>query len=109
MFASKRALLAAACSVAIGLSTAALAQTKKSSEATSLNEGDAIMLHPSHAVHKSNTKVTAAQHEAAVKKGAREIRPGAVIYRQQGKLYMLEDNANEKASENFQDNFEVSY
>jgi hypothetical protein len=110
MFVRKRALLAAAaCSVVIALSTAAIAQTKKSTEATSLNEGDAIMLHPSTAVHKSNTKITAAQHEAAMKKGAREVKPGAVIYRQQGKLYMLEDNANEKASENFQSNFEVSY
>jgi hypothetical protein len=80
-----------------------------SAEATTLGEGEAIMLHPKGAVHKSNVKVTAAQHEAALKKGAREIKPGAVIYKQAGKLYMLEDNANEKASENFQDNFDVSY
>jgi hypothetical protein len=41
--------------------------------------------------------------------GARELKPGAVIYRQGGELYMLEDNANEKASENFQDNFDIGY
>ena len=106
---SKRALLAVSVSAVIGLSAAAIAQTKKSTEATTIGEGEAIMLHPKGTVHKSLTKVTAAQHEAAMKKGAREIKPGAVIYRQAGKLYMLEDNANEKASENFQDNFDVSY
>jgi hypothetical protein len=53
--------------------------------------------------------VTAAQHEAAMKKGAREIKPGAVIYHQNGKLYMLEDSANAKVSSNFQGNFDVDY
>ena len=60
-------------------------------------------------MHKSNVKVTAAQHEVAMKRGAREIKPGVVIYRQAGKLYMLEDNANERASENLQDNFDFDY
>jgi hypothetical protein len=106
---SKRTLLAVGGGVVVGLSTAAIAQTKKSTEAAKVEEGDAIMLHPKGTVHKSNVKVTAAQHEAALRKGAREIRPGAVIYRQSGKLYMLEGNANEKASENFQDNFDVDY
>ena len=78
-------------------------------EAAKIEEGDAIMLHPKGTVHKSLVKVTAAQHKAALRKGAREIRPGAVIYRQSGKLYMLEDNSNDKASENFQDNFDVDY
>ena len=67
------------------------------------------MLHPKGTVHKSSVKVTAEQHEAAMKRGAHEIRPGAVIYRQAGKLYMLEDNANERASQNFQSNFGVDY
>jgi hypothetical protein len=44
-----------------------------------------------------------------MKKGGREIKPGAVIYKQGGKLYMLEDNANERASQNFQSNFDVDY
>jgi hypothetical protein len=109
MLVSRKVLLVAAASVTLGLATAALAQTKKSLEATTLGEGEAIMLHPKGSVHKSNAKITAAQHEAALKKGAHEIKPGAVIYKQAGKLYMLEDNANEKASENFQDNFDVSY
>ena len=60
-------------------------------------------------LHKSNVKVTAAQHEAAMKKGAKEIKPGAVIYKQGGKLYMLEDSANERASQSFQDQFDVDY
>ena len=106
---SKRALLVVGASAVIGLSGAAIAQTKKSSEATTIGEGEAIMLHPKGTVHKSATKVTAAQHEAAMKKGAREIKPGAVMYRQGGKLYLLEDNANEKASQSFQNNFDVDY
>ena len=106
---SKRALLVVGASAVIALSSAAIAQTKKSSEATTMGEGDAIMLHPKGGVHKSATKVTAAQHEAAMKKGAREIKPGAVMYRQGGKLYLLEDNANEKASQSFQNNFDVDY
>jgi hypothetical protein len=39
-----------------------------------------------------NVKITAAQHEAALKAPRR---PGAVIYKQGGKLYMMEDNAGE--------------
>jgi hypothetical protein len=105
---SKRALLASGAALVIGLSSAAVAQTKKSTQATTMGEGEAIYVHPK-GVHKSNVKVSAAQHEAAMKKGAREIKPGAVIYHQNGKLYMLEDNANEKASQTFQGNFDVDY
>ena len=105
---SKRALLASGAALVIGLSSAAVAQTKKSTQAATMGEGEAIYVHPK-GVHKSNVKVTSAQHEAAMKKGAREIKPGAVIYHQNGKLYMLEDSANEKASQSFQGNFDVDY
>jgi hypothetical protein len=105
---SKRALLASGAALVIGLSSAAVAQTKKSTQAATMGEGEAIYVHPK-GVHKSNVKVTAAQHEAALKKGAREIKAGAVIYHQNGKLYMLEDSANEKASQTFQSNFDVDY
>ena len=105
---STRVLLAAGCALMIGLSSAAIAQTKKSTQATTMGEGEAVLVHPK-GVHKSNVKVTSAQHEAAMKKGAREIKPGAVIYHQNGKLYMLEDSANEKASQTFQSNFDVDY
>jgi hypothetical protein len=44
-----------------------------------------------------------------MKKGAREVKAGTVIYKQGGKLYMMEDSANEKASSNFQSNFDVDY
>jgi hypothetical protein len=102
--------MAASAAVVIGLSTAAIAQTKKSSQVTTMGEGEAVMIGPKgQRLHKSNTKITAAQHEAAMKKGAKEIKPGAVIYKQGGKLYMLEDNANEKASQGFQSNFDVDY
>jgi hypothetical protein len=32
-----------------------------------------------------------------------------VIYRQGGKLYMMQDSANEKASQHFEDQFDVDY
>jgi hypothetical protein len=44
-----------------------------------------------------------------MKKGAREIKPGTVIYKQGGKLYLMQDSANEKASSSFQGNFDVDY
>ena len=104
---SKRVLLAAGACFVVGLSSAAIAQTKgnaKSAEAATIEEGDAMMLHPKGTVHKSHVKVTAAQHEAAMRKGAHEVRPGSVIYRQAGKLYMLQNGAPD-----FQDNFDIDY
>jgi hypothetical protein len=107
---SKRVLLAAGSSLVIALSSAAIAQSKKSTEAGTFGEGEAYMIgHKGAHIHKSNTKISAASHEAAMKKGAREIKPGTVIYKQGGKLYMMEDSANEKASSSFQSNFDVDY
>ena len=110
---SKRALLASSAGLVIGLSTGAMAQTKgnaKSQEVTTVGEGEAVMIGPKgQRLHKSKVKVSAAQHEAAMKKGAREVKPGAVLYKQGGKLYMMEDSANEKASSHFQSNFDVDY
>jgi hypothetical protein len=111
---SKRVLLAAGSSLVIALSTAAIAQTgkgnAKSSEAATIGEGEAVMIGPKgQRLHKSKVKVSSAQHDAAMKKGAREIKPGAVIYKQNGKLYMMEDSSNEKASSHFQSNFDVDY
>ncbi len=110
MSVSKRSLMAAGAAVLIGLSSAAIAQSKKSSQVATVGEGEAVMIGPKgQHLHKSNVKITAAQHEAAMKKGAKEIKPGAVIYKQGGKLYMLEDSANEKASSQFQNQFDVDY
>jgi hypothetical protein len=110
---SKRALLASTACLVIGLSTGAMAQTKgntKSQEVTTVGEGEAVIIGPKgQRLHKSKVKVSAAQHEAAMKKGAREVKPGAVLYKQGGKLYMMEDSANEKASSHFQSNFDVDY
>jgi len=111
---SKRAILAAGSSLAIALSTGVMAQTakgnKKSSEAGTIGKGEAYMIGPrGQRLHKSQAKVTAAQHEAAIKKGAHEVKPGTVLYKQGGKLYMLQDSANEKASQNFQDQFDIDY
>jgi hypothetical protein len=95
----------------IGLSAGAMAQTaKKSTAATTIEEGEAIMVHPkTGAVHKSHTKVSAAKHTAALGKGAKEVPGGTVIYRQGGKLYLLQDSANEKSSSHFQDQFDIDY
>ena len=116
MLVSKRTLLATATGLVIGLSTVAMAQTPapkgnaKSSEAATIGEGEAVMIGPKgQRLHKSKVKVSAAQHEAAMKKGAREVRPGTVLYKQGGKLYMIEDKANEKASQSFQSNFDIDY
>jgi hypothetical protein len=109
-----RVLLAMGCALVIGLSTAAVAQTAKgnakSSEAATIGEGEAVMIGPKgQRLHKSKVKVSATSHEAAMKKGAREVKSGTVIYKQGGKLYMLEDSANEKASTHFQNNFDIDY
>ena len=95
---SKRTVLTAGAGFVIGLSSVALAQAqgKKSSEVATMGEGEAVMIGPKgERIHKSHVKVTAAQHEAAMKKGAREIKSGSVIYKQGGKLYMLEEPTNE--------------
>jgi hypothetical protein len=111
MSVSTKALLAAGAGLVIGLSTVAMAQTaKKSTAATTIEEGEAIMVHPkTGAVHKSHTKVSSAKHTAAMGKGAKEVPGGTVIYRQGGKLYMMQDSANEKASAHFQDQFDIDY
>jgi hypothetical protein len=111
MSVSRKALLAAGAGLVIGLSSAAMAQTaKKSTAATSIDEGEAIMVHPkTGAVHKSHSKVSSAKHTAAMGKGAREVPGGTVIYRQGGKLYMMQDSANEKSSQHFQDPFDIDY
>jgi hypothetical protein len=111
---SKRALLASGACLIIALSTAAIAQTAKgnakSQEVATVGEGEAVMIGPKgQRLHKSKVKVSAAQHEAAMKKGAREVRPGTVLYKQGGKLYLMEDSANEKASSHFQSNFDIDY
>src|SRR6476660_9159274 len=95
---SKRTVLTGGAAFVVGLSSVALAQAqgKKSSEVATMGEGEAFMIGPKgERLHKSNSKITATQHEAAMKKGAREIKPGAVIYKQGGKLYMLEEPQNQ--------------
>jgi hypothetical protein len=110
MSVSTKVLLAAGTAVVIGLSSAAMAQSRKSTAATTIGEGEAIMVSPkTGTVHKSNSKVSAAKHTAAMGKGAKEVPGGTVIYRQGGKLYMMQDSANEKASQHFEDQFDVDY
>jgi hypothetical protein len=69
---SKRTVLTAGAGFVVGMSSIAVAQAqggKKSSEVATMGEGEAFMIGPKgERLHKSNVKVTAAQHEAARKK-----------------------------------------
>ena len=114
MLVSKRMLLISGVCAVAGLTSVAMAQAPKagakSTQVTTMDEGDAIMIGPKgQRVHKSNSKVNAAKHQAALAKGAKEIPGGAVIYKQNGKLYMLQDSGNEKASQSFQGDFDTDY
>ena len=63
---------------------AALAVTPVLEGRMALGEGDAVMISPDGAVHRSNVKVTGAKHDAAVAKGASEISGGTVLYKHGG-------------------------
>jgi hypothetical protein len=52
-------------------------------------DDEAILIRPNGTVHKSNTKVSTANHEAALSKGAQEIPRGTLIYKHEGKLYSM--------------------
>ena len=104
---SKRALVVGAAGFAASMSSIAVAQTKAKSVAQ-LGDGDAVWINPKTGdVQKSNTKVSAAKHQAVIAGGGKEIPRGAVIYKQSGKMYMFDPTAagNEAASANFQDSF----
>ena len=106
---SKRVLIIGVASFAASTSSIAIAQTKaKSKSVTQLGEGDAVWINPKTGiVQKSNTKVSAAKHQAVMAGGGKEIPRGTVIYKQSGKMYMFDPSAagNEAASANFQDSF----
>jgi hypothetical protein len=95
---------------AIVLSSVAHAQIaappgdKKSDEIGTLLDGEAYMFGKDMQLHKSNVKMTNGQHQAALKKGARELRPRVVIYRWADKLYMME-NIGRNAAVNYEDQF----
>jgi len=93
------------------LAMIAFAQAQsKSSSVTSLEEGEAIYVGKNGTVHKSNTKVSAAKHEAALKRGAVELSRPTVMYHQGGRMYMYGGAAaGTNAAEDFQDQFDVSY
>jgi hypothetical protein len=109
MAASKTAVLVVA-GLVVALAGAAIAQTqKKSAPVTNLGEGEAVLVNSkTGTVHKSNSTVSAAKHQAALAKGAREISNNTVIYKHAGKMYMFDyqDAANTQAAENFQDQFD---
>jgi hypothetical protein len=103
---SKRALVIGAAGFAASMSTA-IAQTKAKS-ITQLGEGDAVWINPKTGkVQKSNTKMSAAKHQAVMAGGGKEIPRGAVIYKQGGKMYMFDPGAaSEAASADFHDSFD---
>jgi hypothetical protein len=112
---SKRGLLVAATGAGLAAGGVARAQTpsmSKSTRVAKIDEGEAIKIYPqTGGVHKSNTKVSAEKHLAALGKGAREISKNTVIYKQGGKMYMYDyqDEANTEAAENFQSLFDNDY
>jgi hypothetical protein len=57
--------------------------------AMTLGEGEAIMISPNGTMHKSNSKVSAAKHDAAVAQGAEEVSRGTVFYMHEGKFYRM--------------------
>ena len=59
-------------------------------------------------VHKSNTRLSAEKHLAAMREGAREISKNTVIYKHGGKMYMFDyaAAANTQTAENFQEQFD---
>jgi hypothetical protein len=108
---SNTALVASLAAVLVALASSGGAQAAtttsahKSAPVTNLSDGAAIMIGPKgQKVFKSNTKVSEATHQSAMKKGAKEIPAGTVIYKQAGKLYMLPGNG-----QMFQDDFDISY
>jgi mitochondrial fission protein ELM1 len=108
---SKRKLLVAATATALAGGAVARAQTSgtKATRVTKMEEDEAIKVHPkTGSVQKANTKVSARMHEAALRKGAREIPKNTVIYRHGGKMYMYDyqDESNTEAAENFQTHFD---
>jgi hypothetical protein len=114
---SKRTLLVTG--AAAGLSAGGVAQAQapaagqsKSMRVAKLDEGEVVSINPKTGnVHKSNTTVSAARHQAALAKGAKEISGSAVVYKQGGRMYMFDYQAaaNTQAAENFQDQFDDDY
>jgi hypothetical protein len=51
------------------------------------DDGEAILISPDGTVRKPDTRVSTADHEAALANGARELARGAMIYKHEGKLY----------------------
>ena len=52
-----------------------------------LGDGEAVLVGPDGAMHKANSKISDAQHKAALAKGAKETSNGTAFYRYGGKLY----------------------
>jgi hypothetical protein len=69
--------------VAVVITAPVLAQESK----MTLGEGESVFISPDGTLHKSNTNVSDANHEAALAKGANEFSRGAMFYRDAGKLY----------------------
>ena len=109
---SKRVVLTGLAGVAAGLSavvTQAVAQAKKSQNLSKLADDEVLRVNPATgSIQKSNIPVSAARHEAAMTKGAKEIAPTTVVYKHAGKMYMFDYGAaaDTQAAENFESQFD---
>jgi hypothetical protein len=107
---STRIVVAVLIAAATGLSTAAIAQLSAKSQAVGkLTDGEVMRINPeTGTIQKSNTKVSEAQHQAALASGATEIPPATAIYKYAGKEYMFHYRAaaNNQAAINFESQFD---
>jgi len=123
---SKRALLAAG--LALGLTTTAYtttvfaqAQNNPGDMLTDVGEDEAVYYKAETGkMTKAKVKITAAHHTKAMAAGAKEVPKGtkptktSLVYKHQGKVYMLENKAGSAAGktmiqEQFQDVFDGNH
>jgi hypothetical protein len=65
-----------------------------------LGEGDVVFVSPDGIVHKSNTKISEADHKTFLSKGANEISRGTVLYKHGGSSPTLVASVPTSASGN---------
>jgi hypothetical protein len=112
---SKLTVLAAA--LALGMSTAAFAQTQNvpGNMLSDVGQDEIIYLKAETGrMSKAKAKMTDASHSKAMTAGARELPRGAMIYRKGGKLYLLENKPGKAAgktmiNEEFQEHFDGNH
>ena len=93
-----------ATSLALGLSivgapTASVAQAVQDLQLFELHDNQAFMVSSETGkVHKAKIAMTEAHHTKAMAMGGRELSKGAMIYKHDGRIYIVEDKAGGKTS-----------